>query len=124
MIDNDVTLEDVECFIKILTGGDIDEGFVLFKKIPLTRREVFKIIYRLQEEDPYRIPDHYEMCECGELYDSECGGGTRQGDNAQLCESCAQHYDFCNSSCCELVPFGTVDDDGLCEKCRGRRDAE
>ncbi len=66
----------------------------------------------------YIIPDHYEMCgECDILYDSECQGEQRQSDNALLCDECASEYDFC-SSCCRLVPLGTVERYYGCEKCR------
>ena len=118
---NKVTLDQVEDLVKMLIGHDVEDVYLAHQP-QLTRRQAFSVVYYLQEILCI-IPDHYEMCgECDGIFDDRYGGGTRQGDNAQLCESCAQHYDFCNSSCCELVPFGTVDEDGKCEKCREESD--
>ena len=119
---NNVTLDQVEDLVEMLTGGSTGTARLAHQP-QLTRRQAFSVVYYLQEILCI-IPDHYEMCgECDEMFDSECDGGTRQGDNVQICDICRHDYDFC-PSCCELVPFGTVDEDGKCEKCREESDAK
>lgn len=91
-------------------------NFLMTDEWQITPQQAFRIIYFLQER--FIIPDNFELCaDCLEIFDTAIIGGTRQGDNAQVCGECTL-YDFCCSGCCEYVPFGTVDDDGYCERCR------
>jgi hypothetical protein len=68
-----ITLEQVEQFMEMLTGGELPDGLMLANQPELTRNQAFSVIYYLQEILRV-IPDKFEMCECGELFDGDCDG--------------------------------------------------
>lgn len=116
MNQTDITLEQVESFVQMLTGGDTGD-IKLSAQPKLTRKQAFSVVWWLQEE-MHVLPDRFEMCDtCDELLDSECEHWfMRKGDNAGLCDDCSRGYDLCES-CQELVALGTTDD-GVCAECR------
>ena len=116
---DDTMLEQVQSLMDMLTGEPIDEKIMHLAHQPkLTRKEAFSMVYYLQEE-MHLIPDRFEMCsKCEVLYDSFNEGGTLQGSNANLCNSCASDYSYC-VGCCQYVPYGTTDEDGSeCPDCQ------
>lgn len=78
-----ITLEQVEQFIEMLTGGDLPDGMTLANQPELTSRQAFSVVYYLQEILRL-IPDHYEVCAwCHQLYDSYRGGHSIDIDDAE-----------------------------------------
>ena len=72
----EITLEEVEQFMSLLTGEYLPDRWTLDNVPKITRREAFTVVYYLQECLGV-LPDHYEQCNiCGEMYDTERGGFT------------------------------------------------
>lgn len=116
-----MNLEQLQEFFRFLMKNEQPDEWCMTPHPEMDERQAFGIIYFLQER-LHIIPDNFELCaDCLELFDDH-HGGTRQVDGAQVCADCAQVYDFCCSGCCEYVTFGTVDDDGFCERCRERKE--
>ena len=71
-----ITLEQVEQFMRMLTGEWLPEHWTPDNVPKMTQREAFTVVYYLQEVLRV-LPNHHDQCGvCGELYDSECDGFT------------------------------------------------
>lgn len=78
----EITLEQVDELMEMLTGGDLPEGMSIREQPRLNRKEAFSVIWFLQEQTRV-LPDNIEMCGvCEELYDTEYGGYTVDSDEA------------------------------------------
>jgi len=116
MNNTEVTIEQVEQFISMLTGGEL-ENLILVEQPKLSKRAAFCVVYYLQEEMRI-IPDTFEMCmDCEDIFDAQYGY-IRQSDNAHICPDCASEYRYC-IECGTLVPFDDDDDDDdVCQRCK------
>ncbi len=77
-----ITLEQIQEFMTMLTGGDLPDGMTLADQPALTPRAAFSVIWFLQEHLRV-LPDHIEQCcVCGELFDADCDGHIVADDDA------------------------------------------
>lgn len=76
MKNQEITLEQVEQFMNLLTGTWLPENWTPDNVPKMTPREAFTVVYYMQEF-LHVLPDHYEQCNiCSEMYDTEWGGFT------------------------------------------------
>ena len=104
-----ITLEKTDELMDMLTGESLPYDMLMSDQPQLTRARAFSVIWYLQEH-LHIIPDHYEMCTCGNLFDAHCSGhvidGTDEPDEWQrdlgvtqeMLET-ADGMEFCSSSC-------------------------
>lgn len=107
---NNVTLEQVEELMNMLTGEGLPEGMVMAEQPDLSCAQAFSVVWFLQEHLTV-LPDHFEMCSvCSELFDTRHGGFTVDGtdipslwheDHGVTQEMLAQHdgFIFCSEGC-------------------------
>lgn len=70
----EITLEQVEEFMQMLTGGDLSDGMRMPDQPQLTDRQAFSVVYYLQER-LHLVPDNFEQCEfCKGIFDVDCSG--------------------------------------------------
>lgn len=81
----EITLEQTEEFYKFLQGV-LPDSINMNPRPKLSQRRAFDVIWYLQEHLRL-IPSNFERCcSCGDLYDTDDGGGTYR--NRCYCESC------------------------------------
>ncbi len=87
--DNNNEIQRIEEFYNFLQG-EIPEEIHLFRghKPKLSPKKAFSIIWYLQEHFPL-LPDHIERCDnCGNLFDTDCGGIYWESKGKHFCDAC------------------------------------
>lgn len=97
-----LSLESVQEFMQMLTGGDLPDGMTMNYQPKLSVQSAFSVVWYLQEHLRI-IPDNFELCAvCGELYDAHCDGHTLEEDGVNVC-SMECEYDLLMSDDDEAV---------------------
>jgi len=84
MLTEEITLEQVEEFYRFLQGK-LPAEMIMACRPKLSERKAFKIIWYLQEHLRI-IPDKFERCSCGVLFDMGREGHLKQGK--MYCDRC------------------------------------
>jgi hypothetical protein len=85
MTNSRITIEQVQEFMAMLTGGELPEGMTMADQPDLSPAQAFSVIWYLQEHLRV-LPDNIEMCAvCGELFDSHRDG--QSVDGVRLCST-------------------------------------
>jgi len=105
-----ITLEDIEQFMEMLTGGRLPNGMGMPHQPRLEARQAFSIVWYLQNH--LRIlPDHFEQCDvCERVFDCHHGGGSIDGTDVPdewqakvgVTQAMLQEHDgkiFCSNEC-------------------------
>jgi len=118
---NELTREDIEQFLQMLTGGELPDGMRMKAQPQLTAAQAASVLWYIQEQ-LHAIPDHWECCAiCSGLFDAYAEGGTHHELGA-CCDECLSDTVFC-TSCCEHFKYGTFNEDEgeVCPECQEGR---
>jgi hypothetical protein len=131
---NDNLIKNVTELYNYLQGKQIPSGFCEGFLMPqLSEDMAWKIIYVLQEGLRI-IPDHIERCDnCGDIFDTDCGGRYSELEGKYYCDGCinkgeTEECDGCGKEVWRNQAWDEDEGFYLCEeckrKCSGGEDSE
>ena len=111
-LQDELETEDIETIMNMLTGAELPHGVSMPPQAPHLDRETAFSVIRFLQEIVRIIPDNFEMCKnCGNIYNTDCGGTTTSAD-----EYIGSWYEDCGIMLAEVeVHEGSNFCDPACE---------